>query len=105
MAVTGLWLPRFLPYNETRPNVGMLHVNGGYSSKGPYFLESSFMRTHKDTWGNAMYYAKLPWTWSRFQAKSTIRPGSEGHLIKIYTWDQEVQTPWSSILNGSVPTN
>ena len=90
MTVTAIWQKKNQPYDKKFPNVGMLHFNGGGSSKHAYFElehpEQSFSTKFKlrDTWGNGKFYATLPWEWARYQAKSLVRPGSKGHPIQFF---------------------
>ena len=52
-----------------------------------YFLgDKSWLANHPDTWANANYSANMPWTWSRYQGRSMIRPGDSGHNITIKMW-------------------
>mmetsp|Transcript_17897 Transcript_17897/g.39022 ORF Transcript_17897/g.39022 Transcript_17897/m.39022 type:complete len:392 (+) Transcript_17897:181-1356(+) len=88
MTVTNRWQSNHKPYEEKYPNVGMLHINGGGESKSAYFNRSSFLESFPDTWGNAYHYVRTPWPWARYQAKSLLHPGSEGHLIHICFWGQ-----------------
>jgi len=86
MSVTLRWQKRHLPYAEKYPNVGMLHFNGGLSSKEAYFTKTGqddWMVKFHETWGIANYTVKLPWSWARYQSKSLIRSGMDGHLIQI----------------------
>ena len=83
MTVTEKWFKKFQPYDEKIPNVGMLHFNGGGNSKEAYFDDNKFMRRHTETWGNAKYYATLPWTWARYRAYSLVPSHSPGYLINI----------------------
>eukprot|EP00574_Skeletonema_japonicum_P002978 CAMPEP_0201721722 /NCGR_PEP_ID=MMETSP0593-20130828/6330_1 /ASSEMBLY_ACC=CAM_ASM_000672 /TAXON_ID=267983 /ORGANISM="Skeletonema japonicum, Strain CCMP2506" /LENGTH=341 /DNA_ID=CAMNT_0048212585 /DNA_START=39 /DNA_END=1064 /DNA_ORIENTATION=- len=89
MTVTEIWQSNNHPYDKKFPNVGMLHFNGGGSSKEAYFggengSEHNFITEFKDTWGNGKFYATLPWEWARYQAKSLVRPGSKGHPIQFF---------------------
>mmetsp|Transcript_6226 Transcript_6226/g.9711 ORF Transcript_6226/g.9711 Transcript_6226/m.9711 type:complete len:399 (-) Transcript_6226:73-1269(-) len=89
MTVTEIWQSNNHPYDKKFPNVGMLHFNGGGSSKEAYFggkngTEHNFITEFKDTWGNGKFYATLPWEWARYQAKSLVRPGSKGHPIQFF---------------------
>lgn len=52
MSVTDKWRRKYQPYAEKLPDVGMLHFNGGGSSKVAYFLEHNFMRA---PWSNQQY--------------------------------------------------
>jgi len=72
-----------VPHNSSsqivghRPEVGMMHYNGYHSQ--PYYRDHPFVTSEarKDTWGlPAIYYSKLPWTWAKYVAASTI--GSNG---------------------------
>ena len=52
MTVASIWQKEYWPYNESRPNVGMLHFNGGSSSKHSYFRGHDFLGPgFNDTWG------------------------------------------------------
>jgi len=89
MTVTEIWQSNNHPYDKNFPNVGMLHFNGGGSTKEAYFgdgngTEHNFITTFKDTWGNGKFYATLPWEWARYQAMSLVRPGSKGHSIQFF---------------------
>jgi hypothetical protein len=95
MSATDKWRPKYQPYADKLPNVGMLHFNGGGSSKGAYFREHSFLNTFNNTWGLATYYICLPWTWARYHAQSLIRPDDAGYNIKISSWKAGNRTPWS----------
>lgn len=84
MTVTERWRPKYQPYEKKFPNIGMLHLNGGASSKEAYFnVSHSFIDGFPDTWGNAKHYATMPWSWARYQAKSTIPTGKQGYQIQI----------------------
>ena len=88
MTVSERWRNEDRPYPEKYPNVGMLHFNGGGSSKDAYFTGHDFLNPQhaswvNGTWGNAMYYVNMNWAWARYQAKSLVRPGSKGSLIQI----------------------
>lgn len=93
MTVTEIWQSNNHPYDKKFPNVGMLHFNGGGSTKYAYFdgengTEHNFITTFKDTWGNGKFYATLPWEWARYQAKSLILSNSIGHPIEFF-WDEK----------------
>jgi len=83
--VTELWRPKF--HHEklvaAKPDIGMLHFNGGGSSKEPYFKAHTFLRDFNDTWGNAMYYATMPWPWARYTVLSLIPDGQTGYPLQI----------------------
>lgn len=71
-----------------RPQVGMLHFNGGGFHKQSAFVSHPFLSgpdVHQDTWGMANYYAHLSWTWARYWAASHIQPAQKGYPIKIET--------------------
>jgi len=108
------WMQRadLTPYFDEH-GVGMLHFNGGSSSKEAYWNVHTYMNTQNDkkyfprlsheennrkkrqmdrTWGLARYYAALPWKWARFLAAARVRRGrhldgsngsNNGHLIEI----------------------
>lgn len=66
-----------------------------------YFLgPKSWLANHPDTWANANYSANMPWTWSRYQARSTVRPGAVGHNITIKMWGTDRPV---GILNQTSP--
>ena len=51
MTVTGRSPRRYLPYEQTTPNVGMLHLNGGGGSKEAYWnKDKSFVKKFPKTW-------------------------------------------------------
>ena len=83
MSISDKWRLRHRPYDEKYPNVGMLHLNGGGSSKEAYFKDYWVFQTYNNTWGNAKTFVTMPWPWARYQALSLVRPGLPGHLIKI----------------------
>jgi len=85
LSATVVWQPKIQKTLASHyPNVGMLHFNGGGESKESYFgRDDGFLTWYPETWGNAKYYVMLPWQWARFQAKSAVRPGSDGYLISI----------------------
>jgi len=84
MTVTQKWRPKYRPYAQKLPDVGMLHFNGGGSSEEAYWNKNkSFITEYPKTWGTAKYYIDLPWTWSRYQAESMIRTGHPGYRLKI----------------------
>jgi lipopolysaccharide biosynthesis glycosyltransferase len=65
-----------------RPEAGIVHFNGGGSSKDPYF-KSDFVKDHRDGFGlPATYFSDLPWTWARFMGKSVGGPANTGIRIK-----------------------
>jgi hypothetical protein len=61
-----------------RPQVGMIHFNGGGASKEAYFSSMpTFLDVNetKGSFGLAKYFIYMPWTWARFQAASLISSG------------------------------
>ena len=67
---------------EKRPNIGMIHFNGGSASTNAFFDEHSFYLKYNETFGLVKYYVKLPWPWAKFIVESNIESG-EGYLINI----------------------
>jgi hypothetical protein len=55
---------------EKRPRAGMLHFNGGGSSKGSYFEEQKTTLLARVGYRTANYYVELPWSWARFAGES-----------------------------------
>jgi len=70
---------------QKRPELGVMHFNGGSNSKKAYFLEHRFLLDHSadHTWGLAKYYVQMPWHWARFVALSRIRTGHAGYAVKV----------------------
>ncbi|EJK56120.1 hypothetical protein THAOC_24050, partial [Thalassiosira oceanica] len=88
MHVTARWTSRYRPFDVKTPNVGMLHFNGGSASKTAYFKPAvsgakTWMEKFEGTWGNARYYANIPWSWARFIAMGNRRPRSSGFQLKL----------------------
>ena len=69
---------------DWRPNVGMLHFNGGTISKESYFKEHKVIQNKPDTWGMAAYYARLPWPWARFIGESKSQDGQGQRLVILH---------------------
>jgi hypothetical protein len=61
---------------------GMLHFNGGGTSKDAYFNSHAHFKGDP-IWGLARYYVDLPLTWARVQIKSQLKEGQEGYQIKV----------------------
>ena len=88
MHVAARWPSRYQPYEKKTPNVGMLHFNGGSASKNAYFKPGvnggkTWMDKFEGTWGNARYYANIPWSWARFIAMGSRRRRSSGFQLKM----------------------
>jgi hypothetical protein len=67
---------------KIRPEAGIVHFNGGGSSKDPYF-NSDFITDHQDGFGlPAVYFRDIPWTWVRFMGKSVGGPANTGVRIQ-----------------------
>ena len=61
MTVTSHWQPK-QSLLLGRNGVGMLHFNGGSTSKDAYFDNGGgFLHFYPDTWGEATYYINLSW--------------------------------------------
>jgi hypothetical protein len=70
-----------------RPDgVGMMHFNGGGSSKNNAFENnsSSYLNDpkHHAGWGNANYYIRLPWPYAKFITES-MKEG-DGYPLVIH---------------------
>jgi len=87
MTVSNKYNKKYQPWDTKFPNVGMLHLNGGRGNKSAYFEDNNFLTWYGNTWGNAKYYATLPWPWARYHALTLVRSTSSssagGHLMKI----------------------
>ncbi|KAL3913413.1 MAG: hypothetical protein SGILL_006501 [Bacillariaceae sp.] len=80
---------------KVRPNLGMMHFNGGGSNPANAFQVHNFLKVSNSTappnWKNtfhlARYYANMPWEWTRYWAKSMVtskgESGRDGYPIKI----------------------
>ena len=66
--------------DQRRPRVGMMHFNGGSSSKESAYASHSILKEEEaqDTWGLAHYYARMPWRWAPYWAQGTIPVASSG---------------------------
>lgn len=72
---------------EERPQIGMMHFNGGpHDSEEPYYKVHSFLTQPAlvETWGVALYYARMPWTWAQYLAESQIPTGSLSYPLEVY---------------------
>ena len=69
---------------DYRPQVGILHFNGGLASKESAFVVHDYIvgARWNRTWGVATYYERLSWSWAQFIAQSRIPPG-HGHVLMI----------------------
>jgi hypothetical protein len=85
MTLSYRWQGEHFPYEKVYPETFMLHHNGnGNNNTNPYWNSGqTWISKHRDSWGLMEYYINLPWSWARFFAKSQLRYGSSGHLIKI----------------------
>eukprot|EP00546_Thalassionema_frauenfeldii_P005441 CAMPEP_0178924008 /NCGR_PEP_ID=MMETSP0786-20121207/17078_1 /TAXON_ID=186022 /ORGANISM="Thalassionema frauenfeldii, Strain CCMP 1798" /LENGTH=367 /DNA_ID=CAMNT_0020598651 /DNA_START=276 /DNA_END=1379 /DNA_ORIENTATION=- len=89
MSATAKWRFKYQPYGEKSPNLGMLHYNGGGSSKEAYWDKGhALMNDFNDTWGQGWYMIQLPWTWARYQAQSVIRPHTKGYAMNLTSFDE-----------------
>lgn len=71
---------------QNRPQVGMIHFNGGGSSKEAFFETHSFLtdETLRWTFGMANYFIRLPWSWARFTVESITSEGQGYPLLVKY---------------------
>ena len=84
LTISQRWKKIYRPYDIKFPNAGMLHFNGGSSSKESYWKKKSGpMNVHHDTWGTARHYVDYPWTWSRYKAHTYLRPNHVGYPLTI----------------------
>ncbi|EJK44408.1 hypothetical protein THAOC_37053 [Thalassiosira oceanica] len=96
MHVAARWPSRYQPFEEKTPNVGMLHFNGGSATKTAYFKPTisgakTWMEKFEGSWGNARYYANIPWSWGRFIAMGNRRRHSPGFQLKILSHPSPLQ--------------
>jgi len=71
-----------------RPQVGMLHFNGGAKSKESYFREHSHLFNNSaldDTLGLVKNFVHMPWSWVRYHALTRARDGQGKQLWLNYT--------------------
>lgn len=87
---------------EKRPNIGMIHFNGGGISTNAYFDEHDFITKDefKGTFGLASYYVRLPWPWAKYMAKSQIG-NDRSYTLKIeYSSSEITITPFPGKINN-----
>jgi hypothetical protein len=99
MTVTAKWRLNEVNLVKRFPDVGMLHFNGGNSDPTAYWKKHGFISGFPDTWGNGNYSASMPWPWARYQAKTMISPGSNGHMMNIIFWGTSRQQNLTSDRN------
>jgi hypothetical protein len=86
---------------EDRPRgVGMLHFNGGGSSKlsafegHPFLMENNpdapANNDYGSTWKLAHFYNRLDWKWARYMVESQVRSSDGGHPVKIHHYGRRV---------------
>ena len=80
---------------KVRPEIGMMHFNGGKDDKRNAFEAHNFLTLEKQdppanfkhTFHLARYYAYMPWEWTRYWAKSMVTKdgssGQEGYAVEI----------------------
>jgi len=68
-----------------KPEVGMIHYNGGGASKQAYFIGHKFCSKPEfaDTLGLVKFYVQVPWQWARYLARAQTRDG-HGHVLKVH---------------------
>lgn len=73
---------------QHRPAIGMMHFNGGIPSKEPYFRGHDFLTQPAlvETWGVALYYVRMPWTWARFVASSQIPANGPAYPLELFLY-------------------
>jgi hypothetical protein len=84
------------------PDVGMLHFNGGGEDPTAYWKTHGFISDFPNTWANGNYSASMPWPWARYQAKTMISSGSNGHMMVINFWGTSRQQNLSTVPIKSV---
>ena len=69
---------------EKRPNIGMIHFNGGGISKEAFFDVHDFIQKEqfKGTFALATYYVRLPWPWAKYMVESQIG-NDKSYTLKI----------------------
>ena len=77
---------------EQRPDLGMMHFNGGAGNPKSIYERHDFLTINQDnpppeaminTWHLPHYYARMPWQWARYRMRSQIRLGEQGHPVGI----------------------
>lgn len=81
-AADGPWKSQRSVLLHHRPQAGMLHFNGGGTSKDAYFQKHRFYK-NDPIWGLARYYVDMPWGWVRFLLASRLKRGEKGHPLRI----------------------
>jgi len=67
---------------DYRPKVGMFHFNGQGARKAHWWKnKNGFPYKFSNTFGNAVYYVNLPWTWARFNGESLAAGGKKYSLV------------------------
>jgi lipopolysaccharide biosynthesis glycosyltransferase len=67
---------------KNRPELGLVHYNGGGSTKEAFFTSKNNAFVYEFTeWGVAAnYYANLPWSWLRFLGRSVSGADKGGRI-------------------------
>ena len=84
-AMDGPWKYKPHVLLKHRPQVSMLHYNGGGQAghvDGAFFEQHSHYQRHA-LWRLSEYYVNMPWSWAQNIAASQIQPGSKGFGIQI----------------------
>ena len=90
----GLWKGSL---RNHRPNgIGSMHLNGAKKSNINVFVSSSVLLSEspdkQETWGLALYYARIPWPWVKFIVEHMNDRPSSGNNVTI---------EWNVITNDS----
>jgi hypothetical protein len=83
----GIWkMAKTIVYE--RPQIGMMHFNGGphRTPPEPYYKVHDFLTKPElvETWGVALYYARMPWTWARYLAESQIPANRPSYPLEVH---------------------
>lgn len=70
-------------FTERPDGVGMLHYNGGGTSKEAFFHEHNAMKNK--FWALSRYYVDMPWSWARFTVESRIPQHQRGYKVTVHT--------------------
>lgn len=87
--------------NDRPHGVGMLHFNGGGSSKlsafegHPFLVEDSPNAPSNNsefdsTWKLAHFYNRLDWKWAQYMVESQVHSSNGGHAVRIHHYGRRV---------------
>lgn len=97
----GLW-KRAKKIVDYRPKVGMIHFNGQGARKQSWWRnQRGFPHRHSSTFGNALYYVNLPWSWARFHGES-LAAGREKYKLTIHRHSKSKDKSETDVVNATM---